>query len=102
MYVDDVLIRVFQNNEAHGYPYLSKQPMGVYSSIFDASEWATRGGRVKIDFENAPFLAHYTNFTLDACAVDNAASIQQIAESPCATPTARTALRPKPQTQFLS
>lgn len=87
MYVDDVLIRVFQNNEGYGYPYLSKQPMGVYSSIFDASQWATRGGLVKIDFAHAPFLAHYTNFTLDACAVDEASTIPHTETSPCATPT---------------
>lgn len=87
MYVDDVLIRVFQNNEAHGYPYLSKQPMGVYSSIFDASQWATRGGLVQIDFDNAPFLAHYTNFTLDACTVDETAALPNAASQACAAPT---------------
>jgi xyloglucan:xyloglucosyl transferase len=70
MYVDEVLIRVFHNHEAHGQPYLSRQPMGVYSSLFDGSQWATRGGLDKIDFTHGPFHAHYTDYVLDACAMD--------------------------------
>lgn len=85
MYVDDMLIRVFQNNEAHGQPYLSKQPMGVYSSIFDASNWATRGGLDKIDFNNAPFHAHYANFTMDSCVVNE--TVTTSVADPCVAPT---------------
>lgn len=80
-----MLIRVFQNNEAHGQPYLSKQPMGVYSSIFDASNWATRGGLDKIDFNNAPFHAHYANFTMDSCVVNE--TVTTSVADPCVAPT---------------
>ena len=44
--------------------------MGVYSSLFDGSQWATRGGLDKIDFTLGPFHAHYADYVLDACAVD--------------------------------
>lgn len=67
--VDAVPIRVFSNIEkTAGVPYLSHQPMRVYSSIWNGDSWATRGGLVKIDWAHAPFVATYQNFrTQDAC-----------------------------------
>lgn len=84
MYVDDILIRVFQNHEQQGQAYLDKQPMNVFASIFDASQWATRGGLDKVNWSFAPFLGRYTNFTMDACAADPA----NPTASPCTSPSA--------------
>ncbi|KAH7315716.1 hypothetical protein KP509_21G062100 [Ceratopteris richardii] len=64
--VDGTLIRVFSNNEAVGVPYLSKQPMNVFSSIWNGDQWATEGGRIKIDWKHAPFIASYRNFRVVA------------------------------------
>lgn len=42
--------------------------MRLYSSLWNADNWATRGGLVKIDWSKAPFTAYYRNFnTNNAC-----------------------------------
>lgn len=41
--------------------------MNVYASIWDGDSWATEGGRIKINWTNAPFVASYREFTADAC-----------------------------------
>ncbi|KAL8167565.1 hypothetical protein V2J09_009064 [Rumex salicifolius] len=65
--VDETPIRVHSNLEHRGIPYPKDQPMGVYSSIWNADDWATQGGRVKTDWTHAPFLATYKGFDIDAC-----------------------------------
>ncbi|KAJ7545665.1 hypothetical protein O6H91_08G005200 [Diphasiastrum complanatum] len=47
--------------------YPSQQPMRLYSSIWDADEWATRGGQDKINWDSAPFLSSYKTLNADAC-----------------------------------
>ncbi|XP_008799440.2 probable xyloglucan endotransglucosylase/hydrolase protein 23 [Phoenix dactylifera] len=65
--VDGIPIRVFKNNEAIGVPFPEKQPMRLYSSLWDAENWATRGGLVKTDWSKAPFTASFRNFQANAC-----------------------------------
>ncbi|XAR52790.1 Xyloglucan:xyloglucosyl transferase [Bertholletia excelsa] len=65
--VDDIPIRVFHNDEAAGVPFPKNQPMRVYSSLWNADDWATQGGRVKTDWSLAPFTAAYRNFNVNAC-----------------------------------
>ncbi|XP_039136929.1 probable xyloglucan endotransglucosylase/hydrolase protein 7 [Dioscorea cayenensis subsp. rotundata] len=72
--VDDVPIRVFKNNEARGLPYPKFQPMGVYSTLWEADDWATRGGLEKIDWSKAPFYAYYKDFDIEGCTGPAAAS----------------------------
>lgn len=66
-YVDGTPIREFKNQEDKGVPYPKNQPMRLYSSLWDAEDWATRGGLVKTDWSKAPFVATYQNFNADAC-----------------------------------
>ncbi|KAJ8634571.1 hypothetical protein MRB53_008838 [Persea americana] len=66
-YVDAVPIRVYKNNEAKGVPYPNWQPMGIYSTLWDADNWATRGGLEKTDWSKAPFYAYYKDFDIEAC-----------------------------------
>ncbi|KAL0340553.1 UNVERIFIED_CONTAM: Xyloglucan endotransglucosylase/hydrolase 2 [Sesamum radiatum] len=65
--VDNTPIRVFKNAESVGVPFPKKQPMRIYSSLWNADEWATRGGLVKTDWSKAPFTAYYRNFNAQTC-----------------------------------
>ncbi|GMH14708.1 hypothetical protein Nepgr_016549 [Nepenthes gracilis] len=73
-YVDEVPIRVYKNNEARGVPYPKSQPMGVYSTLWEADNWATRGGLEKIDWNKAPFYAYYRDFDIEGCPVPGPAA----------------------------
>ncbi|KAJ8493022.1 hypothetical protein OPV22_014743 [Ensete ventricosum] len=72
--VDDVPIRVYKNNEGRGIPYPKLQPMGVYSTLWEGDDWATRGGLEKIDWSKAPFYADYKDFDIEGCAVPGPAN----------------------------
>ena len=65
--MDNIPIRVFENQESIGIPFPKSQPMKLYSSLWNADQWATRGGLVKTDWSNAPFTAYYRNFNANAC-----------------------------------
>ncbi|KAG5250664.1 hypothetical protein OIU78_012507 [Salix suchowensis] len=65
--VDNIPIRVFQNLESVGVPFPNKQAMRIYSSLWNADDWATKGGLVKTDWTQAPFTASYINFKANAC-----------------------------------
>jgi hypothetical protein len=61
--------------ESRGVPFPKNQPMRIYSSLWNADDWATRGGLVKTDWSKAPFTASYKNFNAkDACVWSNGAS----------------------------
>ncbi|KAL6654759.1 hypothetical protein ACP70R_008224 [Stipagrostis hirtigluma subsp. patula] len=67
-FVDDVPIRVFKNSSRElGVRYPFSQPMKLYSSLWNADDWATRGGREKTDWSRAPFVASYRGFHVDGC-----------------------------------
>ncbi|KAL1548883.1 putative xyloglucan endotransglucosylase/hydrolase protein 23 [Salvia divinorum] len=64
--VDEMPVREFKNLERKGVPFPKQQPMRLYSSIWNADEWATRGGRVKTDWSQAPFTAEYRGYNAEA------------------------------------
>ncbi|XP_068336464.1 xyloglucan endotransglucosylase protein 7-like [Pyrus communis] len=72
--VDSIPIRVFNNLESAGVPFPKTQPMRVYSSLWNADNWATRGGLVKTNWTLAPFTASYRNFQADACIAGSSSS----------------------------
>lgn len=72
--VDGTPIREFKNLESIGVPFLKKQPLKIYSSLWNADDWATRGGLIKTDWSKAPFTASYRNFKADACVLSSGKS----------------------------
>nr|BAE06064.1 xyloglucan endotransglucosylase/hydrolase [Sagittaria pygmaea] len=74
-YVDNTPIRVFPNLESKGVPYPKSQPMRLYSSLWDAEDWATQGGRVKTDWSQAPFTSKYRGYNADICTVSGGRSM---------------------------
>ncbi|KAH6779438.1 xyloglucan endotransglycosylase 6 [Perilla frutescens var. hirtella] len=60
--VDGTPLREFKNLESVGVPFPKEQAMKIYSSIWNADEWATRGGIIKTDWTQAPFTAAYRHF----------------------------------------
>ncbi|KAJ0031965.1 hypothetical protein Pint_14171 [Pistacia integerrima] len=74
-YVDGRPIREFKNLQSMGVPYPKNQPMRMYCSLWNADDWATRGGLVKTDWSQAPFTASFRNFNAkNACVWANGAS----------------------------
>lgn len=72
--MDGVAIREFKNLESIGVPFPKNQAMRIYSSLWNADDWATMGGAVKTDWSLAPFTASYKNFTANACVWSSGAS----------------------------
>lgn len=68
-YIDDIPIREIVKNEAMGADFPSK-PMGLYATIWDASDWATSGGKYKANYKYAPFVAEFTDLALHGCVSD--------------------------------
>ncbi|KAJ8438117.1 LOW QUALITY PROTEIN: hypothetical protein Cgig2_015374 [Carnegiea gigantea] len=72
--VDGTAIREFKNFELISVPFPKNQAMRIYSSLCNADDWATQGGRVKTDWSKAPFTASYRNFNANACIWSNGKS----------------------------
>ncbi|KAJ4723068.1 Xyloglucan endotransglucosylase/hydrolase [Melia azedarach] len=79
--VDNTPIRVFKNSEHLGVPFPKYQPMRIYSSLWNADDWATRGGLVKTDWAKAPFTAYYRNFNAVPCSSCGPKSASSISDA---------------------
>ncbi|KAK4786590.1 hypothetical protein SAY86_010423 [Trapa natans] len=93
-YVDDVPIREMKKTEAMGGEYPSK-PMSLYATIWDASDWATSGGRYKVNYKYAPFTAQFKDLSLEGCPVDPAILRSSTADLASACSAAATSLQSK-------
>lgn len=81
-HVDEIPIRVYRNNSNLGVGYPSR-PMQVEGSLWDGDSWATDGGRTKIDWRYAPFIAHYQGFAIVGFSVPSSAiEVPQQCHSP--------------------
>lgn len=76
-YIDEVPIREVVRSEEMGGDFPSK-PMSLYATIWDASNWATNGGKYKVNYKYAPFVAEFKDLVLEGCPVN---PIQEIPAS---------------------
>ncbi|KAJ4776831.1 Xyloglucan endotransglucosylase/hydrolase [Rhynchospora pubera] len=68
-YIDQTPIREVRRTEAMGGDYPSK-PMSLYATIWDASNWATSGGKYKVNYKYGPFTSEFRDLSLVGCRVD--------------------------------
>ncbi|XP_057493459.1 probable xyloglucan endotransglucosylase/hydrolase protein 33 [Actinidia eriantha] len=64
--VDNVPVREFAYNSAISGVYPSK-PMSVYATIWDASEWATHGGKYPVNYQYGPFVVSLGEMEMEGC-----------------------------------
>ena len=64
--MDDIPIRVFENQTNRGLEYPS-QPMKIITSLWNGEDWATNGGKDKIKWTQSSFVAQFQGFSVDGC-----------------------------------
>ncbi|KAK4414358.1 putative xyloglucan endotransglucosylase/hydrolase protein 30 [Sesamum alatum] len=79
-YIDDVPIREIVRNDEMGADFPSK-PMGLYATIWDASDWATSGGKYRANYKYAPFVVEFTDLVLHGCPAD---PLEEVVAAACA------------------
>jgi xyloglucan:xyloglucosyl transferase len=77
--VDDVPIRRYAAASA---PFFPDRQMWAYGSIWDASDWATDGGRYRADYSYQPFLAGFRGFRTAGCEAAAPAQCRPVPASP--------------------
>ncbi|CAM0947320.1 unnamed protein product [Alopecurus aequalis] len=81
-YVDDVPVRHVSRDRAGGdFP---AKPMSLYATVWDGSNWATSGGKYRVNYQHGPFVASFTDLALAGCRADHPAA-QGCAEDVAAT-----------------
>ncbi|THU49672.1 hypothetical protein C4D60_Mb06t12010 [Musa balbisiana] len=68
-YIDNTPIREVVRTQTMGGDFPSK-PMSLYATIWDGSTWATSGGRYKVNYKFAPYVAEFTDLVLHGCIID--------------------------------
>ncbi|KAL5723679.1 xyloglucan:xyloglucosyl transferase [Ranunculus cassubicifolius] len=65
--IDNVPVREVIHINAMPYPL---KPMSLYSTIWDASDWATNGGKSPVNYKYAPYVASFTQLQMSGCTWD--------------------------------
>lgn len=68
--VDNLPVREVIHNAAIASAYPSK-PMSLYATIWDGSEWATRGGKYPVNYKYAPFVASLGELEMEGCVMQD-------------------------------
>ena len=77
--VDDVPIRRYERKTEATFP---DREMWAYGSIWDASDWATDGGRYRADYRYQPFVSRFADLKIGGCAADAPGGCRPVPASP--------------------
>ncbi|KAE8773000.1 putative xyloglucan endotransglucosylase/hydrolase protein 30 [Hordeum vulgare] len=98
-YVDDVPVRDLRRARA-GRDFPAK-PMSLYATVWDASNWATSGGRYRVNYQHGPFVASFTDLALAGCRAGAGASPEGCADALAASdPAVMTLAKQQAMRQF--
>ncbi|XP_023740352.1 probable xyloglucan endotransglucosylase/hydrolase protein 33 [Lactuca sativa] len=89
--VDNIPVREVIHNQAVSSVYPSK-PMSLYATIWDASEWATKGGKYPVNYKYAPFVASMGELEMVGCSMQKTSS--PVATAGCSTNATVSSLDP--------
>ncbi|KAJ4888608.1 putative xyloglucan endotransglucosylase/hydrolase protein 8 [Raphanus sativus] len=61
--------RVYKNSDKvpNNDFFPNQKPMYLFSSIWNADDWAIRGGLEKTDWKKAPFVSSHKDFAVEGC-----------------------------------
>uniref|UniRef100_A0A0E0GJH5 Xyloglucan endotransglucosylase/hydrolase n=1 Tax=Oryza nivara TaxID=4536 RepID=A0A0E0GJH5_ORYNI len=90
-YVDETPIREVVRTASMGAQFPSK-PMSLYATIWDGSSWATSGGRYKVNYKYAPYVAEFTDLLLHGCPAGSPPPCEGAAASATMPPGQRSAM----------
>lgn len=77
--VDNIPVREFIHSTAYSiYP---SKPMSVYATIWDASEWATHGGKYPVNYKYAPFVVSFSEMELSGCITTSSPSVSSCSKA---------------------
>lgn len=68
-YIDGIPIREFKRTASMGGDFPAK-PMSLYATIWDGSNWATNGGKYRVNYKYAPYVTEFSDFVLHGCSFD--------------------------------
>lgn len=91
-YVDDIPIREIKRTSEMGGDFPAN-PMSVYATIWDGSDWATNGGKYRANYKYAPYVAQFSDITLHGCAsdpIDNSLKCEDDVPAGSISPSQRT------------
>ena len=58
-------------------------PMHVMTSVWEASDWVTLNGLVRVDWAKGPFVAEYKDLGLLGCVCEESTLLKNVALHPC-------------------
>ncbi|KAJ4961873.1 hypothetical protein NE237_021783 [Protea cynaroides] len=85
--IDNIPVREVEHTEVMSTVYPSK-PMSVYATIWDGSEWATRGGKYPVNYKYEPFVASFGEMEMEGCIWVSARTVPSCSKSGGQGPTA--------------
>lgn len=77
--VDDVPVRRYQKKVEATFP---EREMWAYGSVWDASDWATDGGRYRSEYRYQPFVSRFREFKVAGCEVGAPAGCRPVPAGP--------------------